>query len=167
MAGESRAPTPFNSPLEVGLRVLALITAGFPTTFSLQRLVVMDYLLIHSDDVDGGPPGLHPRTPHRGGEILARRGVLQAGLMLFQSRSLVEPVFDPSGLFYRATDGSAAFLDVLDSPYVAALRERAEWVVDRFSDQSDEALTNFVDEGVGRWGAEFTQESVLWTEDIT
>jgi hypothetical protein len=127
--------------------------------------VILDYLLIHSDDVEGGPPGLHPKTPHRSGEILVRRAVLQEGLVLYQSRNLIECVFEPQGLFYRATEASAAFLDALDSAYVTDLRQRASWVAERFSEQSDARLSAFVEEGVGRWGAEFTHESVLWAEE--
>lgn len=165
MADESRHLAPFNGPIEVGLRALAVVAASYPSLHSLQRLVNLDYLLIHSDDVEGGPPGLHPKTPHRSGEILARRGVLQEGLILYQSRNLIECVFAPEGLFYRATEGSAAFLDALDSAYVSDLRERASWLIERFGEQSDAALSSFVDEGVGRWGAEFTHESVLWAEE--
>lgn len=54
--------SPFNSPVESGLRALVLLYSLFPTSASLQRLVVFDYLLIHSDDVPDGPEGLHPRT---------------------------------------------------------------------------------------------------------
>lgn len=165
MAAENQVLAPFNGPIEIGLRALVSLTASYPRLFSLQRLVILDYLLVHSDDVEGGPPGLHPKTPHRSGEILARRGVLQQGLTLYQSRNLIECVFEPLGLFYRATDASAAFLDALDSEYVGKLRERASWVTDRFGEQSDATLSAFVEGGVGRWGAEFTHESVLWAEE--
>ena len=46
---------PFNSAVEVGLRTLIVLDASYPNTSSLGRLVVFDYLLVHSDDVDGGP----------------------------------------------------------------------------------------------------------------
>ena len=79
----------FNSAVEVGRRSLSVLTTADPSSYSLQRLVVFDYLLVHSDDMPGGPTGLHPQTPHRGGEILVRRGVLQNGLLLYQSRVAV------------------------------------------------------------------------------
>ena len=56
---------PFNSPLEIGLRTTAILAEAYPEAFSLQRLVILDYLVVHSDDVEGGPTGLHPKTPHR------------------------------------------------------------------------------------------------------
>jgi hypothetical protein len=55
--------SPFNGPVEIGLRALCVLTTAFPTEYALQRLVVFDYFLVHSDDIEGGPEGLHPRTP--------------------------------------------------------------------------------------------------------
>ena len=89
------ATSPFNSPLEVGLRALIVLTESHPVAHSLQRLTVLDYLVVHLDDAPDGPPGLHPQTPYRAGELLLRRGVLEQGLLLYQSRGLVERRFSP------------------------------------------------------------------------
>ena len=155
---------PFNGPIEIGLRALALLTEGFPATYSLQRLVVYDYLVVHSDDVPGGPPGLHPKTPHRGAELLVRRAVLEQGLLLYQSRGLVERRYTEGGVMLAATERSASFLDALNSPYLTLLRERAAWVVSAFSELDDAALAQIASEHIGEWGAEFEMESVLRLE---
>lgn len=158
--------TPFNGPVEIGLRALCVLVAAYPAAYALQRLVVFDYLLVHSDDVPGGPAGLHPRTPHRGGEILVRRGVLQDGLALYESRGLVEPTYQEGGIFFSATDMSGGFLDALSSEYLKELRARADWVVDSFGALDDAELNIMVHEHIGTWGAEFAMESVLWTEGV-
>ena len=80
---------PFNSPLECGLRSLALLAAAGPTAYDLQRLVFYDYLLVHSADVPGGPESIHPPTPLRSGEALVRRHWVERGLLLMISRELV------------------------------------------------------------------------------
>ena len=159
--------SPFNGPVEIGLRALCVLTAAFPAGFALQRLVVFDYFLVHSDDIEGGPEGLHPRTPHRGGEILVRRGVLQEGLTLYESRGLVERVYKDGGIFFAATDKSADFLDTLSTEYLTGLRERADWVVDSFGLLDDADLDAMVRERIGTWGAEFSMESVLWIEEAS
>lgn len=156
---------PFNGAVEIGLRSLCVLTAAYPSPYSLQRLVVFDYLLVHSDDMPGGPSGLHPQTPHRGGEILVRRGVIQEGLLLYQSRGLIERLYQDGGVFFSATDRSAAFLDALSTEYVVCLRERATWVVDSFGLLADVELDSMVSERIGKWGAEFALESVLWAEE--
>ena len=156
---------PFNGAVEIGLRSLCILTAAYPSSYSLQRLVVFDYLLVHSDDMPGGPTGLHPQTPHRGGEILVRRGVLQEGLLLYQSRGLIARVYHDIGVFFLATDRSGAFLDTLSAQYVRGLRERATWVVDTFGLLADIELDSMVRERIGKWGAEFALESVLLAEE--
>lgn len=163
----SRFVSPFNSPVEIGLRALCVLTTAFPDPYALQRLVVFDYFLVHSDDIEGGPEGLHPQTPHRGGEILVRRGVLQDGLTLYESRGLVERVYKNGGVFFSATDKSADFLDTLGSEYLKALRDRADWVVDSFGLLGDADLDEMVRERIGTWGAEFSMESVLWIEEAS
>lgn len=163
----SQVVSPFNGPIEIGLRALCVLTTAFPTAYALQRLVVFDYFLVHSDDIEGGPEGLHPKTPHRGGEILVRRGVLQEGLTLYESRGLVERVYKDGGIFFAATDKSADFLDTLSTEYLRGLRERADWVVDSFGLLNDAELDAMVRERIGMWGAEFSMESVLWTEEVS
>ena len=155
----------FNGPIEIGLRALVVLNDAYPHAYSLQRLVVFDYLIVHSDDLLGGPRGLHPQTPHRGGELLVRRRVLQEGLLLYYSRGLVGRRYEESGVFFAATERSAAFLDVLGSEYVTGLRERAAWLVGRFAGTPDAELESMVRKHVGEWGAEFAMESVLWSEE--
>lgn len=157
---------PFNGPIEIGLRALTILNEAYPEAYSMQRLVVFDYLVVHSDDVPDGPPGLHPRTPNRGGELLVRRGVLEQGLLLYQSRTLIERRFYASGVFYSATERSAGFLDVLISEYLIELRDRAKWLVTKFGGMADSELVQFVRTRIGAWGAEFTMESVLWSEEL-
>jgi hypothetical protein len=161
----SQTQSPFNTPTETGLRSLCILTASFPSAYSLQRLVVLDYLLVHSDDIPDGPAGLHPQTPHRSGEILVRRSLVHNGLLLYQSRGLIETSYNASGVFFTATDHAAAFLDALDALYVTGLRDRADWLEDRFGSASDHELDLLVRAHIGEWGAEFTLESVLWAED--
>lgn len=162
---EVKALPPFNGPIEIGLRALTLLSEDFPSAYSLQRLVIFDYLLVHSDDLPGGPPGLHPKTPHRGGELLVRRAVLEQGLMLYQSRGLLERHYTGTGVMFTATERTAAFLDALSSDYAEQLRERAAWLVPLFEDTSDTELLTIANAHVGEWGAEFAMESVLKVED--
>jgi hypothetical protein len=155
---------PFNGPVEIGLRALCVLTAAYPAAYSVQHLVVFDYLLVHSDDMPGGPEGLHPQTPFRGGELLVRRGVLQAGLALFESRGLIERAYRDGGIYFSATDAAAGFLDSLSTAYVTGLRQRADWLVEGYGPLEEDELNAMVRERIGTWGAEFTMESVLEEE---
>ena len=162
---ESHNSSPFNGPVESGLRAAVLLYAIHPDCASLQRLVVFDYLLIHSDDIPEGPSGLHPKTPYRSGELLVRRDTLRQGMLLYMSRGLIGDQYREFGIAYGATDRTGAFLDALVSKYTRALRERAEWVSERFDSYSDQHLKVLAKEHLDEWGAEFEMDSVLWSED--
>lgn len=163
---EINRPSPFNGPVECGLRAMVLLYEIHPAFASLQRLVVFDYLLIHSDDVPKGPPGLHPKTPYRSGELLVRRDTLRRGILLYISRGLISDHYRESGIAYSATERTGAFLDALSSEYTGELRERAGWVAERFGNCSDQDLDVLVKDHIGEWGAEFETDSVLWSEDV-
>lgn len=156
---------PFNGPIEIGLRAISILNDAYPEGYSLQRLIIFDYLSVHSDDIEGGPTGLHPKTPHRSGELLVRREVLQKGLLLFMSRGLAEQRFEKNGVTYAATERTGAFLDVLVTEYVSELRQRTCWLVDTFQKLSDDELNSTVNQNLGAWGAEFEMESTLWVEE--
>jgi hypothetical protein len=132
----------------------------------LDRLVILDYFVIHSDDLPEGPQGLHPQTPHRSGELLVRRNVLRSGLMLFYSRGLISIQYQDRGVRYVATDSSSSFLDSIDAEYVAGLRSRSAWLHSAFGDMTDSDLQSVVQRNIGVWGAEFEMDSVLHLEDL-
>ena len=145
----------FNGPIEVGLRVLVLLVESFPEGFDLQRLITLDYLLVHSGDFEGGPPSLHPPSPLRAGEVAVRRELITDGLHFYRARALVEKVESDSGFLYRADEEAGAFLDALTSTYARALRDRAEWVFESIAGLTSEELQKVLDEGLGRWRTEF------------
>ena len=155
------APTVFNTPLESGLRSAALLLASYPAACDLQRLVQYDYLIVHSGDVAGGPPSIHPATPHRSGELLVRRSLIESGLELMAHKCVVEPAFSEGGIVYVAGEYALLFLQSLTASYVRELRARADWVVARFQGTSDEDLQAYMRSNWATWGSEFVQDSVL------
>lgn len=146
--------SPFNSALETGIRALTILTASFPKAHDLSRLVQYDYLTVHSADADG-PPSLHPPLPLRSGELLVRRGLVESGLRLMMSRSLVDRRLHQDGLFYIANEAAGAFLDNMQSVYITELRKRAEWVAARFDDLNSEDVDAIVNRVFQAWTVEF------------
>ncbi len=146
----------FNGPVEVGLRALVLLVEAFPCSFDLQKLVILDHLILHSGDVDGGPHSLHPPSPLRSGEVAIRRALIEDGLALYRARALISQQPTSEGFAYVAADSGAAFLDALRAPYVERLRQRAEWAVARFGMLSADKLSRVLEQSLSRWQAEFT-----------
>jgi hypothetical protein len=163
-------PSPFNGAVECGLRAMVLLAAA-KTGCDLRRLVIYDYLLVHSGDVPGEviaalagrapPDSLHPATPHRSGELLVRRATLAAGLQLLMRKGLAAPKYGADGITYVATGLTTPFLGVLESDYIHSLRQRGEWVVGVFSRMTDDELSGFASQHLRDWGGEFVNESLL------
>jgi hypothetical protein len=151
----------FNSALEYGLRLLFVLDAANPEEPDLQRLISYDYLLVHSGDIEGGPPSLHPAVPFRGTELLIKRDLVRSGLDLMFARELVEKRLTGDGIVYRGSQLTRAFLALLKTPYAANVRARAQWVIESFSPMTDEALNLFMSGNIGRWGAEFEHLAAL------
>ena len=151
----------FNTPLECGLRCAVLLAAAYPRRCDLQRLVEYEYLLVHSGDVGEGPPSIHPAAPHRSGELLVRRGLVERGLLFMMSRSVICRSLSEEGIHYFAGEWAVPFLQGLSAPYTRALRERAAWVVDRFGDVPDDDLEAYMRRNWDNWGSEFTREAFV------
>ena len=144
----------FNSPIETGVRALILLAESYPDQLDLQRLLEFDYILVHTQDVDG-PPSVHPALPLRSGELLVRRQLIERGLMLMMSRGLISSHATQNGFMYQAEDGAGPFLDALTAEYLDDLKDRAVWVVDRFSETSDHDIRALLSQVYDQWSREF------------
>jgi hypothetical protein len=151
----------FNTPLECGLRCGALLVAAQPARCDLQRLVQYEYLLVHSGDIRQGPPSLHPAAPHRAGELLVRRGLVERGLLFMMSRQLVCRELSERGISYFAGDAALPFYDALGASYTRQIRQRARWVIERFGPVPDDSLDGFMRKNWTNWGSEFTREFLV------
>jgi hypothetical protein len=145
----------FNTPVESALRSLVLLVETYPHALDLQRMVYMDYLLVHSNDA-GGPASLHPPTPRRAGELVIRRDLIERGIYLLLARGLLERVFTDTGIGYHASDLAGSVVASLETPYSARLRERARWVAQEFANRAPEELDAYFTANLDRWGGEFT-----------
>ncbi len=147
-------PAIFNSPLETGVRSLAILVAAHPSAFDLERLVEMDYLVVHSGDANG-PESLHAALPMRAGELLVRRGLIEKGLLLMSSRNLIQRIPADDGFNYVAGEAAAPFLASLTSIYSQRLKHRAQWAVDRFTDITTLEIRQITHRLFNNWTSQF------------
>lgn len=157
--------SPFNSALETGIRTLAVLVASYPMPHDLGRLVQYDHLTVHSADA-GGPNSLHPPLPLRSGELLVRRGLVQAGLRLMISRFLVSREPQAEGFVYVAEEAAGAFLDNMRSPYIVQLRDRADWVAATFDRLEPRQLDAVVNRLFEAWTTEFQAMQLTTQRDL-
>ena len=150
----STHPSPFNSPLETGIRSLSILVAAHPAPLDLERLVEMDYLVVHSGDASG-PESLHAALPMRAGELLIRRALIEKGLLLMTSRNLIQQIPTEDGFNYVAGDTAAPFLASLTSTYSQRLIERAQWAIERFEGVTTSEIRIITHRLFKNWSSQF------------
>jgi len=146
--------SPFNSPLETGLRALAILVSSYPSSFDLQRLVDFDYIVVHSGDL-GGPTSMHAPLPQRASELVVRREIVDAGLTLMMSRGLVARLATADGIQFIATDRASSFLGALSSSYTLQLKDRAEWIASNFAHLGHEQMRGAMRDILKEWSIQF------------
>lgn len=144
----------FNAVVEVSLRALILLTELSPPARDVEDLVIFDYILVHSGDVAGGPPSLHPPLPHRTSELFVRRGIIRRSLDMLEARRLVVHHVSTDGSEFSASVFAGPFLSHFRSVYAFRVRAVAGWMKQRFGSMSRSQLREYVNENIGRWGAE-------------
>lgn len=147
-------PATFNGPLEAGIRAVFVLAAAYPRSYDLQRLVAMDYLLVHTGDV-GGPDSLHPTSPIHSAELLVRRKLVKDALMLMMTRDLVRREITLQGIEFAAGENAAPFLASVTSLYLVALKERAMWLVEAVGGYADQEFKGVMRKFFDDWVEEF------------
>lgn len=151
----------FNTPVESALRSLIVLDAISPRQCDVQRMVVYDYLLVHSGDIEDGPESLHGASPLRSGELLVRRSLVERGLELLFKKGLAEKTFSPLGIVYSASPIAATFIGYFESGYARKTMCVAKWIHERFGTMDDLTLRNFADGNIGKWGTEFLGDPTI------
>ncbi len=157
--GKVVAPSPFNSPLELGIRMVYLLSALYPRHADLQKLVLMDYAVVYSGDLDG-PVSLHTPVPFRGNELYSRRELIESGLHAMSMKGLVGMSLGEDGVTYFAGERARTLIDSVGSTYANELLDRCAWAADRFGSVDSVALSAEFNELGHRWGAELESQSI-------
>jgi hypothetical protein len=158
---EIRNVNVFNSPLEIGFRTLYILNGISPSEIDFNRLVIYDYFLLNSSDFPNGPKSLHPPIPHRSAQIIIKPLILRDALVLMKSKELIDIVFSPEGIKYKANQLTKAFIELQENEYSKKLVESSNWINKQFGNYSDEQLNTLVENNIPSWGGEFIYESLI------
>ena len=149
----------FNSPFELGIRMVYLLQALAPRGADLQKLVLLDYAIVYSADLNG-PSSLHTPIPFRGAELMSRRELIEQGLYFMSTRGLVTARWGDDGITYFAGEVARAMTGALTSSYLRGLEQRCEWVAEQYGQTDSTKLTAHFAANGHLWGAEL--ELVAW-----
>ena len=154
----------FNSPLEIALRALITLTLNGNKGMSIERLIIYDYLILHSGDIEGGPVSLHPALPNRSSQLLVKRKLTNKSLQILSSKELLSIKFSKNGIIYCPSKLSLPFINYFESDYFQELKSRTIWVIESFGKKSERNLEKFISQNLTKWGSEFTNESYIREE---
>ncbi|WP_354690429.1 ABC-three component system middle component 2 [Phytobacter sp. RSE-02] len=149
----------FNSPFEMGVRMVYLLLSLYPRKVDLQKLVYLEYATVYSEDL-GGPTSLHTPVPMRGGEYICKRDIIEQGLHLMSARSFIDVTYDSTGIYYSVGDNGPALVGLIGSSYASKLNASCKWVATTFGDFSLDELASLFDKKSLTWGAEFTSSEI-------
>jgi len=149
---------PFNNKIETSLRMLCILNEAFPKSFDIQSLIYLDYISVHSSDIDEKMESLHPPVPNRSGEIFVRRAIVEEGLNLLYSRNLLEILYEKDGIEYKAGENATPFLENLSSEYFKKLSLKVQWVISHFSHLNNRELHEIMQSNIERLKDEFNLE---------
>ncbi|MFN3021812.1 ABC-three component system middle component 2 [Chryseobacterium sp. TY3] len=131
---------PFNNPLEVGLRLLCILNEAYPKKISLQSLIYVDYIIIHSGDFDSAIESIHAPVPYRESEIYIRRNLIKNSLDFLLNKSLIDISYDVNGITYLASENSTPFLENLSENYTLELIKRVSWFFNKYESINESIL---------------------------
>ena len=149
-AGGTNAPRLFNSSHEFALRTIIILNELHPAGFDLDELVVLNYLAVHTADLEG-PTSLHPPLPDRAGELLVTRTRIAEALDMLRLSHLVDVEFGKLGVIYRASDVAFTMVRLMVAPYSVALIERSQWIKSKLSNVALSSVRESLSYRIGAW----------------
>lgn len=146
---------PFNNPLEIGLRLLSILNEAFPKKVTLQSLIYIDYIIIHSGDFDDNTLSIHAPVPYRESEILIKRNLIKDSMDFLLYKNLADISYDAEGITYTATEDSTPFLEKLCEEYTRELLMRVKWFFNKYESIDEIILKNIFSTGNNLTHTEF------------
>jgi hypothetical protein len=145
----------FNSPLETSMRILVILSSFRDVRSDLDRLVYIDYFLVHSSDLKDGPGSIHPPSPFRAGELAVKRDILKQGLQILHKKGLVEVSFDEGGIFYRANGSGQKIVTNWNTSYGSKLKDISSWLAGELRELSDDNFKKYISKNAQGLNVEF------------
>lgn len=159
VTSEERNVRLYNSSIEIGLRCLFLLSRFTKEGLSIDKLIYLDYFLIHSGDISKEQKSIHPKYPFRGAEIVVKRQLLTNALNLLICRELIKVHFSAIGILYKITPIGYKAMEYFESDYAEKIMKVSDWIYTTFHEHTEEQLSEVIHANIQKWGSEFSNES--------
>lgn len=129
----------FNSPFEMELRILLLLSCEDDNSFSVERILSIDFITCYSSEFGFSHENLHGQNNFKFGELSNRRILIQNAIKSLVLKGLIDVEVD-RGYLFRITDKGKEYVDKLTSDYAKEYKDIAMIVINEFGKDSDERL---------------------------
>lgn len=129
----------FNSPFEMELRTLLLLSADSKSVYSIDRIVSLDFIACYAADFNLPYGNLHGQNNYKYGEISNRRLLVQTAIKTLVTKGLVSVLIDKGYLFSISEQGQKYIKKLKDS-YAVEYKTIAKAAVKKYRKDSDEDI---------------------------
>lgn len=133
----------FNSPFEMMLRVILLLSQDKDKYYSLDRIVMLDFVSCYAVDFQLPYSNLHGDNNYKFGEIANRRQLVQEAIKNLVTRGLVEVKVE-KGYSFCISKLGLAYANKLESSYANEYRAISESAIKKYRKESDENILSLV-----------------------
>ncbi|MFV0362721.1 MAG: ABC-three component system middle component 2 [Suipraeoptans sp.] len=129
----------FNSPFEMELRMLLLLSVDSKTTYTVDRIIALDFISCYAADFSLPYGNLHGQNNYKYGEISNRRMLIQEAVKTAVTRGLINVVVDRGYLFSISEQG-LKYIRKLKDAYALEYKATAKAAVKKYRKDSDEDI---------------------------
>ena len=129
----------FNSPFEMELRTVLLLSVARNTPFTVERILALDFITCYAADFGLPYVNLHGQNSLKYGEISNRRMLVQESVKSLVVKGLVSVTTDRGYLFSISEEGKK-FARKFTSSYAKDYKEISKVAVKKYKNDSDENI---------------------------
>ncbi len=135
----------FNSTFEMELRILLLMSAAKKKSFSVERIVSMDFIVCYAGVFQ--LPYLNPQgdNQYMFSELASRRERIQEAVKSLVLQGLLDVGLD-KGYVFSVTDAGSKYVRKLKNEYAVQYKTIATDAIKRFKDYSDLQLDRMIND---------------------
>ena len=123
----------------MGLRMILLLSVSPKDTFSVDRIVGLDFITSYAADFDLPYKNLHGDNHMRYGEIVSRRLLVQEAVKDLVTRGILNVTVD-RGYLFSISESGKKYSRSLKSEYAKTYKEIAKVVIKKYKDNSDAGI---------------------------
>ena len=133
-------PKLFNTPFEVSLRILLILSAVKPHSITIDRIAAYDLMTVYGRDFGMAEQNLHGENQFSFSELPAKRKQLNGALRSLVLDGFVSVAPSPRGFLFGLNERGREFVKSMQSEYAAAYRETVKKTHRMFGKTSDASL---------------------------